>query len=311
MLATSPAADDRTAMLIKFGTELRLTCARETPLVLLLSVRQEQRRRLLVKDDLHVAPDIPLVAYIDSFGNRCTRLSAPENTQITVSAYGLMRHDGKPDPVLPDIKAQPIADLPAEALRFLLSSRYCEADLLTPFAWSRFAATAPGWPRVQAICDFVHQHIRFSYGEARPTRSANDVMQEGVGVCRDFAHLAIALCRAMGIPARYTTGYLGDIGVPVAPGPMDFSAWFEAFLDGRWVTFDARHNRPRIGRIPIAYGQDAADVAFVTSFGPHVLNSFRVWTDEVPAPNIARTFAAPALRFPSLEESPSPPTSIR
>jgi len=297
-------------MLIKFGFELRLTCTQDTPLVLLLSVRQEQRRFLLVKDDLHVAPDIPPDAYIDSFGNRCTRLSAPRNTQITISAYGLMQHDGQPDPVLADIKAQPIAELPADALRFLLSSRYCEADLLTPYAWSRFAATAPGWPRVQAICDFVHQHIRFSYGDARPTRSANDVMLEGVGVCRDFAHLAIALCRAMGIPARYTTGYLGDIGVPVAPGPMDFSAWFEAFLDGRWVTFDARHNRPRIGRIPIAYGQDAADVAFVTSFGPHVLNSFRVWTDQAPAPDIACTLAARAPRFATRDEAASPPATI-
>ena len=174
-----------------------------------------------------------------------------------------------------------VAELPHDALVFLLASRYCETERLMEAAWSRFGKTPPGWARVQAICDFVHSHVRFGYQHARATKTATDVIIERRGVCRDFAHLAITLCRCMNIPARYCTGYLGDIGVPPEPDPMDFSAWFEVYLGGRWYTFDARHNIPRIGRIVMARGRDAADVAFSTTFGPNVLKRFVVHTDEV------------------------------
>lgn len=168
-------------------------------------------------------------------------------------------------------------------LPFLLPSRYCEADRLGPFAWSRFGQIPPGWGRVQAVCDYVHGHLRFNYEQARATRTALEAWEEGVGVCRDFTHLAITLCRCLNIPARYATGYLGDIGVPADPAPMDFSAWFEVWLGGRWFTFDARHNQRRIGRLVMARGRDAADCALTTTFGPHILRTFKVRTDEVPA----------------------------
>jgi transglutaminase-like putative cysteine protease len=190
---------------------------------------------------------------------------------------------GEPDVVEPWAVQTPVESLPEEALRFLLASRYCETDLLSPIAWQMFGNSPTGWGRVQAICDFVHHHIQFGYGFARSTKTAWQVYQEKAGVCRDFAHLAIAFCRCMNIPARYCTGYLGDIGVPVSDAPMDFSGWFEAFLGGRWYTFDARHNTPRIGRVLIARGRDASDVAISTTFGPSSLKSFKVWTDEVVA----------------------------
>ena len=177
----------------------------------------------------------------------------------------------------------PIASLPDDVLLFLVSSRYCDSDKLADFAWTRFGKMAGGSQRVQAICDFVHAKIRFSYPDASPTRCASDSMHEGVGVCRDFAHLAIALCRCMNIPARYCTGYLGDIGVPPDPAPMDFSGWFQVYLSGHWYTFDARHNHPRIGRILMGTGRDAADVALTTSFGRMDLVKFQVISDEVVA----------------------------
>ncbi len=175
----------------------------------------------------------------------------------------------------------PIQALPEDTLMYLLGSRYCETELLMPVAWSLFGQTPPGWSRVQAICDFVHGHIGFGYQYARPSKTAHEAYREGKGVCRDYAHLALTLCRCMNIPARYCTGYLGDIGVPVPDLPMDFAGWFEAFLDGQWYTFDPRNNTPRIGRILMARGRDAADVAIATSFGPNTLAGFKVWTDEV------------------------------
>jgi transglutaminase-like putative cysteine protease len=191
---------------------------------------------------------------------------------------------GEPDEQAPDAPQHDIQDLPKETLQFLLGSRYCEVDSeLNDFAWNRFSNIQPGWPRVQAICDFVHHHLRFDYQKARRDRAARDAFREGVGVCRDFMHLSITLCRCLNIPARYATGYLGDIGVPAAPFPMDFSAWFEAYLGGRWYTFDARHNEPRVGRVLMARGRDAADVALTTTFGQNYLNEFKVWTDEVKA----------------------------
>jgi transglutaminase-like putative cysteine protease len=175
-----------------------------------------------------------------------------------------------------------VRDLPEETLVFLLGSRYCETDLLSDIAWSLFGHTQPGWARVQAICDFVHNHISFNYQNARSTRTAWDAFNERTGVCRDFAHLAITFCRCLNIPARYCTGYLGDIGIPPPYGVMDFAAWMEVYIDGTWHTFDPRNNVPRIGRVLIARGRDAVDVAIATTFGPNTLQSFTVWTDEIP-----------------------------
>jgi transglutaminase-like putative cysteine protease len=196
---------------------------------------------------------------------------------------GVIEDDGKPDATLADTPETPVAELPDEVLVYLLGSRYCETDRLSQIAWNLFGTTKPGWSRVQAICDFVHQRIAFNYMHARSTRTAYEAYEERIGVCRDYAHLAVALCRCMNIPARYGTGYLGDIGVPPDPEPMDFSAWFEAFLGGRWHTFDARHNFPRIGRILVARGRDAADTPLLNTFGPHRLDLFKVWTLELSA----------------------------
>jgi transglutaminase-like putative cysteine protease len=225
-------------------------------------------------------PNLPLREYRDTYGNICTRVPVEPGVVRFSSCFDIL-DSGRPDEVLANARQHPIDELPDDALVYLLGSRYCDTQKLCDFAWQTFAASTAGWDRVQAICDFVHSHIKFGYSYARDDRTAFDAYHERVGVCRDFTHLAVALCRCMNIPARYCTGYLGDIGVPPDPAPMDFSAWFEVFLEGRWFTFDARHNHPRIGRIVIARGRDAADVAISTSFGPTNLTAFRVITEEV------------------------------
>jgi transglutaminase-like putative cysteine protease len=228
------------------------------------------------------APAVPVAAYRDSYGNWCSRLVAPRGA-LRLAAQTVINDSGQPDPVIPGCPQHAVPDLPEETLLFLLGSRYCETEPLLELAWTMFESTQPGWARVQAICDFVHGHIRFGYEHASSTATAWQVFNSARGVCRDYAHLAIALCRCMNIPARYCTGYLGDIGVP-PHGPMDFSGWFEAFLGGGWRTFDARNNCPRIGRVLIARGRDAADVAISTAFGVNTLDSFQVWTEELPSP---------------------------
>ena len=220
----------------------------------------------------------PFVAFVP-----CTRIVAPQG-RIRIATTGVVEDSGAPDEVVPAAVQHPVQDLPEESLVFLLGSRYCETDHLSQAAWDLFGQTEPGWTRVQAICDFVHRHISFGYEHASPSKTAEQVFKEGRGVCRDYAHLAIAFCRCMNIPARYCAGYLGDIGIPPPYGPMDFAGWFEAYLGGRWHTFDARNNIPRIGRILIARGRDAADAAICSTFGPSTLVSFKVYTDEVTAP---------------------------
>jgi transglutaminase-like putative cysteine protease len=225
--------------------------------------------------------------YRDLFGNAALRFVAPAG-DISIWGDGTVVDDGAPDPIFLDAIEILVEDLPNDCLVYLLGSRYCETDRLSQIAWDLFGHVSPGWGRVQAICNFVNQHINFSYRDADATRTAFEAYQEGVGVCRDYAHLAIALCRCMNIPARYVNGYLGDIGVPILD-PMDFSAWIEVYLGGRWMTFDPRNNVPRIGRIVVARGRDAVDVPLINSFGPHLLKSFRVWTYEVadtPGPPI-------------------------
>ena len=271
-------------MLIRFGYEITVSCPQDTPMVTMMSVRDERRDDIRQQSGLATRPDVPCTAYRDPFGNTCRRFVAPAG-RITLRSDSTIHGSPDPDAVTPGAGETPIALLPDDTLMFLLGSRYCETDRLSQTAWDLFGGIAPGWPRVQAICDYVHRHIRFDYQLARSTRTAFEAWQEGVGVCRDFAHLAIAFCRCMNIPTRYVNGYMGDIGVPIT-GPMDFSAWMEVFLDGRWHTFDPRNSRPRIGRIVVAYGRDAADVPLIHSFGPHVLDSFLVWTDEVPEPDL-------------------------
>ena len=269
-------------MKIRIGFELVYEFVQATPMVLMLNVHPSRSGDLLKPDQLQISPLVPVSRYLDAFGNICRRLVAPAG-QIQISTDAIVADSGLVDEVNPSARQHEVGELPHEALVFLLASRYCETERLMNIAWSQFGKTPEGWARVQAICDFVHSHVRFGYPHARPTRTAMDTFVERRGVCRDFAHLAVTLCRCMNIPARYCTGYLGDIGVPPEPEPMDFSAWFEVYLGGRWYTFDARHNVPRIGRIVMARGRDAADVAISTTFGPNTLKRFTVVTDEVVA----------------------------
>jgi transglutaminase-like putative cysteine protease len=276
---------------IRIGYDLVCECAVPTPMILMLSVHPSRKSDVLSGGEIKTEPKVKLRHYTDSFGNRCTRVVAPAG-QVRFFTDGVVRDSGLPDPVVPNAQEVPVADLPDDALVFLVGSRYCETDRLSNDAWALFGNVAPGWTRVQAICDFVHNHITFGYQHARSTRTAAEAFNERIGVCRDFAHLAVTLCRAMNIPARYCTGYLGDIGVPKDPAPMDFSAWFEAYLGGEWYSFDARHNIPRIGRIVMARGRDAADVPLINTFGPHYLQKFEVWTDELPAETKRKSRAA-------------------
>jgi transglutaminase-like putative cysteine protease len=267
-------------MLIKIGYDISYRHDQPTPVILMLEVHQSRLADLQVLDIPRTEPSLPLDRYFDNCGNRCCRIVAPPG-DIRIFSETTINDSGRGDAVMPGAVQHQVQELPYETLPYLLGSRYCETQLLTEDAWRLFGHTPLGWERVQAVCDFVHQHLRFDYLHARPTRTAVEAYREGTGVCRDFAHLAITFCRSLNIPARYCTGYLGDIGVPPAPDPMDFSGWFEAYLGNQWHTFDARHNAPRIGRVPIAYGRDAADVAISTTFGPNVLLSFNIVTYEI------------------------------
>ncbi len=266
-------------MLIEAGFTIAFECPAPAPMLLQLNVHPSRDADLLTPDAIASDPPLPMRNYLDLFGNRVTRVDVPAGL-VTFSDRFVIADSGEPDATPPDVRTTPIADLPDEALAFLVSSRYCDSDKLADFAWSQFGKLSGGTRVVQAISDFVHAKIRFNYADARSTRAASDSMSEGIGVCRDFAHLAIALCRCMNIPARYCTGYLGDIGVPPDVNPGDFSGWAEVFLDGRWWTMDARHNHPRIGRIVMGRGRDAADVAMSTAFGVANLKRFVVVTDE-------------------------------
>ncbi|SON57551.1 putative protein involved in cytokinesis, contains TGc (transglutaminase/protease-like) domain [Hartmannibacter diazotrophicus] len=270
-------------MHIRVGFRLVFDCPQPTPMLLVLNVHYSRASDMAVPDYVTTDPSVPITAYRDSFGNWCSRMTAPAGRTV-ISGSGIVRDSGLPEAVQRDAMQHPVEDLPEDTLVFLLSSRFCETELLSQIAWDLFGHTEPGWPRVQAVCDFVHNHIRFGYEHARATKTAAEAYREGVGVCRDYAHLAVAFCRALNIPARYCTGYLGDIGMPPPYGPMDFAGWFEAYLGGHWHTFDPRNNMPRIGRILMARGRDAADVAIATTFGVNTLAEFTVWTDEVDPP---------------------------
>jgi transglutaminase-like putative cysteine protease len=266
-------------MEIQLGYELNYYLPQPTPMILALSIHYSRASDLIIPDHLTTDPPVPIGGYRDGFGNWCTRIVAPSG-RMRIKTDALIRDSGQPDRVVPDARQHAVQDLPEETLVFLLGSRYCETDLLSQTAWNTFGETQPGWARVQAICDYVHNLIAFDYQQARATRTAWEALNERRGVCRDYAHLAIAFCRCMNIPARYCTGYLGDIGMPPPYAAGDFAAWFEVYIGDGWYTFDARNNMPRIGRVLLARGRDAADVAIATTFGPNMLESFRVWTDE-------------------------------
>ena len=271
-------------MRIRYGFRMALDCANPTPATFAVDVHSSRHQDVIVQSPMFLQSggqrSLANIMSLDMFGNVRRRVVLPAG-RTEIEHHGVIRDPGTADVVNVAARQSSLDQLPEDVMVFLLGSRYCETDLLTSEAWSRFGAVPEGWARVQAICDFVHDHVQFGYAHADCTRSAVGVLKEKHGVCRDFAHLAIALCRAMNIPARYCTGYLGDIGVPRDPAPMDFSAWFEAYLDGRWYSFDARHNKPRIGRVVMARGRDATDVPIVCTFGPHQLASFEVWTDEM------------------------------
>ena len=249
-----------TSMLIRLGYELVFRIPARTPMVLMLYTHPSQAGSLRAADCIGVEPDTPVEIYTDAFGNYCGRLVASPG-RLRLWSNTIIEDSGLADFVARNAGQQSIESLPPAVMSYLLGSRYCEVDKLTEIAWSLFGQVQPGWARVQAVCDWVNQNVQFGYQFASPFKSAWDVYQQRTGVCRDLNHLALTFCRALGIPARYTTGYLGDIGVPASPAPMDFSGWFEAYLGGQWYTFDARHNQPRIGRVVMARGRDAGDVA--------------------------------------------------
>jgi transglutaminase-like putative cysteine protease len=267
-------------MKIHVGYELIYNCPQPTPMILVLNVHYSRASDIVTSDYLTTDPSVPITAYRDVFGNWCSRIVAPVG-RIQLMSSAVIRDTGAPDVVAISAQQHAVEDLPEESLVYLMGSRYCETDRLADVAWQLFGQSPPGWARVQAICDYVHNHITFDYENARSTRTAWEAFHERTGVCRDFAHLAIAFCRCMNIPTRYCTGYLSDIGIPPPYGVMDFAAWFEAYIGGRWYTFDPRNNVPRIGRVLIARGRDAVDVAISTAFGPNTLEGFKVWTDEI------------------------------
>ena len=274
-------------MLLNVGCEIAFLLPAPTAMVLMLHLHPSIAARSRGSEHLRILPAVAVSEYIDLYGNRCARVFMPAGS-VAFRHDATVEDDGKPDVQVRHAYQHPVQELPQETLVYLLASRYCEVDSeLKQRAWEIFGRMPAGWALVQAICDYVNRHIRFDYQLARANRTALEVFRERVGVCRDFMHLAITFCRSLNVPARYCTGYLGDIGVPPAAAPMDFSAWFEVYLGGRWFAFDARNNTPRIGRILIARGRDAADVALTTTFGINTLQSFAVRTDEVVAGSFA------------------------
>src|SRR5450432_1830014 len=270
-------------MQIRVGYELIYDCPQPTPMILMLSIHYTRVSDIVVPDHLVADPAVPITSYRDSFGNWCSRIVAPRG-RLRLTADAIVNDSGEPDPVSVSAQQHAVEQLPEECLAFLLGSRYCEIDRLSDTAWGLFGNAPTGWGRVQAICDFVHRHLVFGHEFGR-SKTAWEAFGERTGVCRDFAHLAIAFCRSMNIPARYCTGYLSDIGMPPPYATMDFAAWFEAYIGGSWYVFDPRNNARPIGRILMARGRDAADVALTTTFGPNTLQGFKVWTDEVTAPS--------------------------
>jgi transglutaminase-like putative cysteine protease len=267
-------------MRIRYGFNIEIDIPQEITILTAMDIEPSRRQDIVIERPFTVSAAANVETYSDAFDNLCRRIECSPGT-LTLSLEGIIQDSGEPDPIALEAAQSAVGELPVETLPFLLASRYCETEFLTDIAWAQFGGITGGWARVQAICDFVHARLTFGYQYARSTRTALEAYNERVGVCRDFTHLAVALCRCMNIPARYCNGYLGDIGIPPDPAPMDFNAWFEAFIGGRWYTFDARHNMPRIGRIVVARGRDAMDIPMLHTFGPHYLRRFEVITEEL------------------------------
>jgi transglutaminase-like putative cysteine protease len=267
-------------MRIRYGFNIEIELTQPAAVVTAMDVHSSARGNILREGDFHVSQPVSVGTFTDPQGNVLRRFNAQPG-RINLDLDGIYECDGRPDIIDVNADITPVNELPLDVLPFLQGSRYCETDLLTDLAWSQFGGIQGGWAKVQAVCDFVHNRLYFNYQNARSTRTAAQALEEGTGVCRDFTHLAMTICRCLNIPARYCNGYLGDIGVPPDPAPMDFNAWFEAYLGGRWYTFDPRHNIPRIGRILIAHGRDAMDIPMLMSYGPHWLNKFTVTTEEI------------------------------
>jgi transglutaminase-like putative cysteine protease len=271
---------------LRVGCEFVLDADAPVPTLMLVQAHPDQEHHTLYESHW-LRPDVPLHEYVDLFGNRCWRFTVPAG-ELTVRYDAVVETDREPDLVHPDVPLVAVESLPDETLLYTLPSRYVQSDQLIDDAWRLFGETPPTWARVQAVCDWIHANVQYETGSSHPGLTAVDIYHRRMGVCRDFALLATALCRALNIPARYTFGYLPDIAVEPPDVPMDFHAWFEAYLGGRWYTFDARHNRPRIGRVVIGRGRDAVDVAMTTHFGLTRLRQMTVWADEMgedePAP---------------------------
>jgi transglutaminase-like putative cysteine protease len=281
-------------MYIKIGYELVFDLPAPVTMTLMLYTHPDQAHVLQRPEYLSIEPNLTVHSFIDSFGNRVGRINAPAG-KLRLWYDNVAWDTGQPEQKIDGLRLHPVPELPDECLQFLLASRYCEVDRMTQMAWDLFGKTPPTWERVQAVMDWAHGHVAFGYEHARPTKTAFDACNEKTGVCRDYQHLAITMLRALNVPARYATGYLGDIGVPRSPAAMDFSAWFEAYLGNRWVTLDGRHNKPRIGRVLQARGRDAVDVALTTSFGVSNLVKFLVWTDEVGDEVLSQPQAMPPV----------------
>lgn len=269
-------------MLIRAGYEFGFDAPLPVTMILKLYLHSSLLPNIKESENLRVEPQTIGEEFVDKFGNRACRLILPAGP-IRISNQAVIENDWQPDIVNYHAQQIPLEELPTSVLPYLMSSRYCEVDLLSEIAWELFGETPPGWARVQAICDWVNSNVRFGYEYARVTKTAYDVYQERTGVCRDFNHLALTFCRCLHIPARYASGYLSDMGIPPQPLAMDFSAWFEVYLDHQWYTVDARHNTPRCGRLLMTRGLDAVDTALTTSFGQVNLTKFQVWTKDVSA----------------------------
>jgi transglutaminase-like putative cysteine protease len=268
-------------MNIRIGYDLVFDVPAPAAMIVMLYVHPDRAPDLIGRERIVTEPDIAIEDFIDAFGNRCGRFVAPAGT-LRLHDEQIIRDTGELEPRDLSAAQIPVQDLPPDTLQFLYASRYCEVDRFSDIAWKLFGSAPEGWPRVQAICDWVHAQTKFDYACARPTMTSWELYNEHAGVCRDFTHLAITLCRCMNIPARYATGYLGDVGVPRDPNPMDFAAFMEVYLGGRWWPVDVRHNARRVGRVLMARGRDAVDVALTTSFGTTTLTGFKVITEQVP-----------------------------
>lgn len=267
-------------MLIRIGHEITIEAEQDTPLICLVTPHVARHGDFTGPELVQTDPQVPVHSYFDLYGNICRRMIAPAG-RFTLRGDVTLHDSGQQDPADEAAAEWPVEALPDDVLLYLNGSRYVETDLLSQEAWDRFGNLEPGWNRVGQVVDYVHQRLRFDYQQACATRTAADANRECVGVCRDFAHLALGFLRALNIPARYVNGYVGDIGVPPVPDPMDFAAWIEVFLGGRWWTFDPRNNQRRIGRVVVARGRDATDVPLLNSFGQHRLEEFTVWCHPV------------------------------